>query len=62
MKVVIADDAVAFRERIRILLAALPRAQVVGESGDGLEALRVILAQRPDMTILDIRMLSARGI
>lgn len=63
VKVVIADDAVTFRERVKILLADLPRVQVVvGETGDGLEALRVILAQRPDVAILDIQMPGASGV
>lgn len=62
MKVVIADDAVTFRERVKTLLADLPRVQVVGESGDGLEALQVILAQRPDVAILDIQMPGASGV
>ena len=62
VKVVIADDAVTFRERVNILLADLPRVQVVGETGDGLEALRVILAQRPDVAILDIQMPGASGV
>ncbi len=62
MKVVIADDAITFRERVKILLADLPKVQVVGESGDGIEALQVILAQRPDVAILDIQMPGASGV
>ncbi|MDN5941207.1 MAG: response regulator transcription factor [Nitrospira sp.] len=62
MTVVIADDAAAFRERVKILLADLPGVQVVGESGDGLEALQVILARRPDVAILDIQMPGANGV
>jgi two-component system, NarL family, response regulator DesR len=62
VKVVIADDAITFRERVKILLADLPTVQVVGESGDGIEALQVILAQRPDVAILDIQMPGANGV
>jgi two-component system LytT family response regulator len=56
IRVVVADDEPLARERIRTLLAAHPDIDLVGECGDGEEAVRVLAAQRPDLIFLDVQM------
>lgn len=57
MKVLIADDEASARDRLRGLLAEIdPALSVVGEAGDGGEALRLIAQAQPDLVLLDIRM------
>lgn len=56
IRVVLVDDQALFRAGIRMVVASQPDLQVVGEAGDGAEALRVIRATRPDVVLMDIRM------
>jgi two-component system, LytTR family, response regulator AlgR len=62
MRVVVVDDEPLARERLRRLLAEFPGYEVVGEAGDGDEALTVIRAQNPDLVLLDIRMPGTDGL
>ena len=52
----IVDDEAPARERLRRLLTGLEGVQVVGEAGDGIEAVEMIEGQRPDLVLLDIQM------
>jgi DNA-binding NarL/FixJ family response regulator len=56
LRVVLADDQVMIRSGLRALLAAEPGLQVVGEAGDGQEALAAVRNHRPDVVVMDIRM------
>ncbi|WAA66940.1 response regulator [Microbacterium oxydans] len=56
IRVVLVDDQALFRAGIRMLVASQPDLYVVGEAGDGREALDVIGATRPDVVLMDIRM------
>ncbi|WP_454116763.1 response regulator [Microbacterium aurum] len=56
IRVVLVDDQALFRAGIRMVVASQPDLEVVGEAGDGAEALRVIRATRPDVVLMDIRM------
>jgi len=56
IRVVLVDDQALFRAGIRMLVASQPDLDVVGEAGDGREALDVIGATRPDVVLMDIRM------
>jgi two-component system response regulator AlgR len=56
MRVLIVDDELPARERLRRLLAEQADIECVGEAANGLEALRQIEALRPDLVLLDIRM------
>lgn len=56
ISVVLVDDQALFRAGIRMLVASQPDMDVVGEAGDGREALEVIARTRPDVVLMDIRM------
>ncbi|WP_203136421.1 response regulator [Microbacterium sp. JZ31] len=56
IRVALVDDQALFRAGIRMLVASQPDLEVVGEAGDGREALDVIAATRPDVVLMDIRM------
>ncbi|HEX7090853.1 MAG TPA: LytTR family DNA-binding domain-containing protein [Longimicrobiales bacterium] len=56
VRVVIVDDEPPARAKLRRFLAADPRVTIVGEAGDGEEAVRVIEETRPDVVFLDVRM------
>lgn len=56
IRVLIADDHVIFRQGLLKLLQAAGDISVVGETGDGAEALNRIIKERPDIAILDISM------
>ena len=56
IRVVLVDDQALFRAGIRLVIVSQPDLQVVGEAGDGAEALRVVRGVRPDVVLMDIRM------
>ncbi|WP_341956633.1 response regulator transcription factor [Microbacterium sp. LWH13-1.2] len=56
IRVVLVDDQSLFRAGIRMLLASQSDIDVVGEAGDGREAIELVRATRPDVVLMDIRM------
>jgi DNA-binding NarL/FixJ family response regulator len=62
IRVVLADDHVFVRDGIKSLLENEANIEVVGEATDGLEALKSVEVNQPDLLILDIRMPNLNGI
>jgi len=56
IRVVIADDSAGLRLLLRSTLLGDGGFEVVGEAGDGAEAVRVVVCERPDIVLLDLAM------
>jgi two-component system LytT family response regulator len=56
IRALIVDDEQLARQRVRLLLGEEPDVEVIGESGDGFEAVDRIQATKPDLIFLDVQM------
>jgi two-component system, LytTR family, response regulator len=61
MKVIIADDEILARKRLRLMLEAKPEYTIVAECGDGPETVEAIVQHQPDLLFLDIKMPALDG-
>jgi DNA-binding NarL/FixJ family response regulator len=62
IRVLLADDQDLVRAGFRALLDAQDDIEVVGEAGDGEEAVQLARRQRPDIVLMDIRMPGTDGL
>ena len=62
VRVLLVDDQPLFREALGVLLGARDGIEVVGEAGDGADALRQVRALAPDVVLMDLRMPVLDGI
>lgn len=65
IRLVLADDDVGFRETLRNLLAQRDEQDevvILGEAGDGEEALRLTEELRPDVVLMDLAMPRVNGV
>ncbi|SOE03059.1 response regulator [Blastococcus haudaquaticus] len=56
VRVLLADDQALFREALATLLGVRPEIEVVGEAGNGAEALDRAAALHPDVVLMDLHM------
>jgi len=61
IRTLLVDDEPLARERLRGLLAGEPEVEVVGECGDGCQAVRAIEELRPDLVFLDVQVPNLDG-
>ena len=52
--ILLADDHEMVREGLRALLETKCDLSIVGESGDGLQALRLVVELKPDILVTDL--------
>jgi DNA-binding NarL/FixJ family response regulator len=62
IRVVISDDQALVRGGFRMILDAREDLEVVGEAGDGAEAVELVARHEPDVVLMDVRMPSIDGI
>jgi DNA-binding NarL/FixJ family response regulator len=62
ISVLVADDQVLVRRGFRMVLEIEPDLEVVGEAGDGDEAVAEARRLRPDVVLMDVRMPGTDGI
>jgi DNA-binding NarL/FixJ family response regulator len=60
--IVLAEDHTILREGLKALLSSQPDLKIVGEAGDGLEAIRCARDHSPDMILLDLSMPRMTGL
>jgi DNA-binding NarL/FixJ family response regulator len=62
IRVVLVDDQELVRTGFRLVLGGQQDIEVVGEAGDGAEAIEVVAATRPDVVVMDVRMPRMDGV
>ncbi len=62
LRVVVVDDQPLLRSGLAMILSVEDDLEVVGEAGDGAEAVRVVTALRPDIVLMDVQMPVMDGI
>jgi DNA-binding NarL/FixJ family response regulator len=62
IRVLIADDQALIRSGLRAIIESEPGLEVIGEAGDGAEAVEAVRRLRPDVALMDIRMPRLDGV
>jgi DNA-binding NarL/FixJ family response regulator len=62
LRIVVVDDHPVVRDGLRGMLDGQFDLTVVGEAGDGLEAMAVVARERPDVVLMDLRMPRMDGV
>lgn len=53
-RIVVADTGTEFRQSLMQTLSSEPDFQVVGETGDGAELIRMVRKEQPDAVVMDM--------
>ena len=61
-RIVLADDHHVVRQALRAVLETEPDFSVVGEAGDGVEAVELVKRLQPDVLVLDLMMPGLNGL
>ena len=62
IRVILAEDFALVRAGLLRLLREIPDVAVLGETGDGREAFRLVSEQKPDVALMDISMPGLNGL
>ncbi|MDE2700839.1 MAG: response regulator transcription factor, partial [Gemmatimonadota bacterium] len=62
IRIVVADDHPVVRDGLIAMLQTQPDFEVIGEAGDGAEALHLVAERTPDVLLLDLEMPRVDGI
>jgi two-component system, NarL family, response regulator NreC len=62
MEILLADDHVIFRQGLRLLVCSQTDWTIVGEAGDGAEAVRLAERLQPRIAVLDVEMPGMNGL
>ena len=62
IRVLIVDDHEMVRDSLKSVLDEYPNLEIVGEAGDGEEAIRMVTKLRPSLVIMDINLPKIDGI
>ncbi len=62
IRILLADDHAVVRQGFRMILAAQPDMEIVGEAGNGREAVELAEELKPDVVVMDVSMPELNGI
>lgn len=62
IRLLIVDDHTLFRESLHSHLNTIENVEVVGEAGDGIEAIRKVAELKPDVVLMDFAMPNLNGL
>jgi len=62
IRILLADDHAVVRQGFRMILSAHPDLEIVGEAGNGREAVELAATLRPDVVVMDVAMPELNGI
>jgi len=62
IKILLVDDQPLFREGLRTLLSVQGDFEVVGEAGNGEEAIRLVRIHRPSVVLMDLHITVLEGV
>jgi two-component system response regulator NreC len=62
IRILLADDHTMVRQGFRMILAAQPDMEIVGEAGNGREAVELASELKPDVVVMDVAMPELNGI
>ena len=62
LRLIIADDERPAREFLKVVLRDFEETEIVGEAGNGAEAIEIIKRTKPDLALLDLQMPEISGL